>query len=257
MLNVPLAQSIRFRPVNTALPNFDNTFAADTDGAPYSFDALVPEQSVSIQCVTPDDNETYAYLHLIHNGTGINITDVSTSFLGQYKYETFTIDFSLYPGECCTIEVFEGVLADPQVMKFESEPFKVETNTKYLQCEWWNAENSFQMDYSAGLTHILQIEAKKWKMSFGGDSTVYVNQGEETKLKGIVKRIFLLECELPDYLCEILTLAMEHDHFYINSVEFVTSKKPTITQLGTSGMYSFSAEVSQRNVIGLNTHDVG
>jgi hypothetical protein len=113
------------------------------------------------------------------------------------------------------------------------------------------------MDYSVGLVHSMQIEAKNWKLSFGGESSIYSNQGEEVKLKETVQRVMLLECELPGYMIEILRLATAHDHFYINEVEYVRKDEPTITQLGTSGMYSFSAKVTQRTIIGLNTHDVG
>jgi len=257
MINIPLAQSIRFRPINTARANFDNTFAATKDTFNYSFDYYLPASDVKIQIVTPDDNTSYSYLDLIHGTTRTRITDLATTFIGQLKYETYTIDLGTYPNECCYLEAFLEEDGGGEVLSYRSEPFHVTTQDNYLLIEWLNSENSFQMDYSTGLTHMMQLEAKQWKMSFGGESSVYVNQGEEVKLKGIVQRIFLLECELPDYLAEILVLAMEHDSFYINEVEFVVSKKATITQMGQSGMYSFSAEVKQKTIVGLNTHDVG
>lgn len=258
MINVPLSQSIRFRPINTDLPNFDNTFAADKSGAPYDFTFYVPEQSLQIQVVTQDDNEALSYMDLIHNGTRTRITDLSTSYIGAYKYETYTINFALYPNECGYIEVFlETSPGAGETLSYRSERFTIASQPNYLLIEWLNSENAFQLDYSVGLTHAMQLEANQWKLTFGGESSNYINQGEEVKLKESVARIFLLECELPDYLIEILRLATAHDHFYINGIEFVRSEEPAITQLGTSGMYSFSGKVRQRTIVGLNTHDVG
>lgn len=251
MINVPLSQGFRFRPVNSELPNFDNTFAANVEGAPYSFDYFAPKRVVKVQVVMTDDSVTASTLSIIHNGTPVNVTTVDTTYLGDLRFDTYSIDLSAYPGECCYMKVYSS-----DVLMYQSENFIVADIPGYKIIEWFNNENAFQMNYSTGLTHVLQIDAKTWKLNFGGESTVYSNQGIEVKLKGTVKRIFLLENELPDYLCEILTLAMEHDHFYINSVEYVVSKKPTITQLGTSGMYSFSAEVTQNVVVGINTHGV-
>jgi hypothetical protein len=197
-------------------------------------------------------------MDLIHNNTRTRITDLATSFIGDLKYETYTVDFGTYPNECCYIEVFlEPSPGDGETLAYRSERFHVTDQPTYLLTEWFNSENAFQMDYSVGLTHSLQIEAKQWKMTFGGDASIYLNQGEEVKLKETVQRVFILECELPDYMIELLRLATAHDHFYINEVEFVRKDEPVITQLGTSGMYTFSAKVTQRAVIGLNTHDVG
>ena len=258
MINVPLAQSIRFRPINTLRPNFDNTFAADTGGAPYAFTFYVPAADKQIQVVTLDDNESLSYMDLIHNGTRTRITDLATSFIGVYKYETYTIDLSLYPNQCCYIEVFlEPSPGDGETLAYRSERFTVTDQPNYLLIEWFNDENAFQMDYSVGLVHSMQIEAKLEDLGFGGDVSVYSNQGEEVKLKETAQRLFVLKCELPDYMAELLRLATSHDHFYINEVEFVRTEQPVATKLGTSHMYSFSAKVTQRNVIGLNTHDVG
>jgi len=257
MINIPIAQSIRFRPINNDLPNFDNTFAADVDGFPYAYTQYVNPETIPIQVVTPDDNESLAYLDLIHNGTRTRITGESTSFIGTLKYNTFPVTLASYSSQCCYMEAFLEVDGGGEVLSYRSERFTVLSQPKYLRLDWFNTENSFQMDYSAGLVHSMWVEAKQGKLQFGGDASIYMNQGEEVKLKETVQRVFLLECEVPYYIAEQMVLAMAHDRFYINSVEFVTDKKATITQLGQSAMYSFSAEVKQKVVVGSNTHDVG
>ena len=257
MINIPIAQSIRFRPINNDLPNFDNTFAADVEGFPYAFTQYVNPETIPIQVVTPDDNESLAYLDLIHNGTRTRIVDESTTFIGALKYNTFPVTLASFSGQCCYMEAFLEVNGGGEVLSYRSERFTVLAQPKYLRLDWFNSENSFQMDYSAGLVHSMWVEAKQWKLKPGGSSSIYVNQGEEVKLKSIYQRIFLLECEVPYYVAEQMIMATDHDRFYINSIEFVTTEKPTITQLGQSAMYSFSAEVKQKTIVGLNTHDVG
>lgn len=258
MINVPIAQSLRFRPVDTNMPNFDNTFAVDADVSPYSFTHYVPAADRRFQVVTPDDNESLSYVDLIHNGTRTRITDLVTSFIGVNKYETYTIEFATYEDQCCYIEVFlEATPGSGEVLSYQTENFYVKTQSSYKLIEWVNDDNRFQMDYSFGLTHALQLEAKLRKLGFGGSSSIMENQGVKVKLKETVTRVLSLECEAPDYFIEILRLATAHDHFYINEVEYVVSEEPAINQLGDTGLYSFSAKVSQKTVIGLNSHDVG
>jgi len=257
MLNIPIPQSVKFRPINTNRPNFDNVFAADTGSVPYAFTLSVPAQEVMFQVVTPDDNETYSYLHLIHNGTDTLITVDSTSFIGQLKFETYLVDFSLYAGQCCYFECYEGVLSDPQVLKYRSERFKVETQPDYLLIEWRNSVSGFQMDYSSGLIHVMQIEGTFDDYGTGGSSSVYSNQGEETKLKEIVQRVFTLNCQVPGYIADILINALAHDRFYINEIEYVSVKAANLTRLGRTDLYTLTAELTQKTIVGLNTHDVG
>ncbi len=173
------------------------------------------------------------------------------------KYDTYTIDLSLYAGESCYCEVFSEVLDEGKILGYSSEPFTVGTDLKAYRFEWTNNDNGFMMDYSAGLTHVMQLTGRGKRLNFAGDSSIYSNQGEDVKLKETVSRVFEIELHVPDYIAELFILATAHDHFYINEIEFVTTKKPTVTQSGNSNMYVLSGEFKQRTVIGLNTHDVG
>jgi len=247
MINVPIAQSIRFRPINTLRSNFDNTFASDIEGTPYDFTLYVPVGDFKFQ-VAYDSGSIAAFLN---NET--LITEKSTSTINGINYDTYTWDNTPWINQC-NVQIY---IYQDAVLMYKSERFTVLNQPDYLLIEWFNSENNFQMDYSSGLTHSLQIDAKNWKLSYGGEASIYSNQGEDVKLKETVQRVFLLECELPDYMIEILRLATAHDRFYINEVEFVRKDEPVITQLGTSGMYTFSAKITQRTIVGLNTHDVG
>jgi hypothetical protein len=257
MIDIPISQQFRFRPIDTNLPNFDNTFISDSDAFQVEFTQYVNPIDTLIQTSWVNDGLRYAAISVIEcDGTETVINTQTEHVVGIRIYRTFRVSLGLFEGKRIRLKVYEVIIGVSNTESHLSEWVYIESQPKYLQVEWWNVDNAFMLDYSDGLTNVLQLDAKQWKLTFGGESSVYSNQGIETKLKEIVNRVFILECDLPDYLCETLTLAMAHDHFYINEIEFVTTKKPVITQRGTSSIYAFSAEVQQRAISGINKHNV-
>jgi len=252
MINIPISQSIRFRPVNSDLFNFDNTFNCNRGYTQY-----VAEDDLQIQIVTPDDNLSLSFLDLIHGTTRTRITDSSTSIIGLYKYETFTIDFGTYPDEVCYLEAFLVYDGGSEVLSWRSEPVTVTDQPTFYKLNWFNSENNYLLDYSAGLVNECWIEGRMKRIPATVEKSIYSNQGEDTTLKSITKRMFQFDCDVPEYLAEQLTLAMGHDRFYINDVEYIVTKPPTDPILGTSNICQFTCELQQKTIVGLNTHDVG
>jgi len=248
MINIPISQSIRFRPVNSDPANFDNTF--DTEGRYIQY---VSPADLSIQLSRASGSIGLVKMYAVEcNGTETEITDSTDFTISDRVYTTFAVPFADFTGKKIYIKVTEN-----SVLTHESESVTVESQPNFLKLNWFNTENSFLTDYSNGLVNEMLVDARMRKLSFGGESSVYSNQGVDVKLKEIVSRLFSFECDVPDYIAEQITLAMAHDRFYMNEIEFVTSKKPTTTQLGTSNMYTFVAELKQKTVVGINTHDVG
>jgi hypothetical protein len=136
MINVPIAQSIRFRPVNTDLFNFDNTFSCSW------FKQYLSRSDIKIQVITPDDG-TLSFLHLIYGVTDVNISDCSTSFIGAYKYDTYTIQMSGYYGVECYLDVYSQEPPDSQVLSYRSEPFTILDQPEFLVLNWFNTESDF------------------------------------------------------------------------------------------------------------------
>jgi len=252
MINIPISQSIRFRPVNSDLFNFDNTFNCNRGYIQY-----VAEDDLQIQIVITDDGESLSFLDLIHDGTRTRITDSSISTIGSYNYETYTIDFGTYPNQVCYLEAFLQVPPAAEVLSFRSEPVTVTDQPTFYKLNWFNSENNYLLDYSAGLVNECWIEGRMKRIPATVEKSIYSNQGEDTTLKSITKRMFQFDCDVPEYLAEQLTLAMGHDRFYINDVEYVVTKPPTDPILGTSNICQFTCELQQKTIIGLNTHDVG
>ena len=248
MINIPTSQSIRFRPINSSLANFDNTF--DTDGRYIQY---VNPSLLSIQLSRLLGSIGVVKMFAVEcNGTATELTTTTEFTISDRVYTNFVINFATFIGKKIHLKVTEAA-----VITHKSEWVTVELQSNYLRLNWFNSENSFLTDYANGLVCEMLVDARTRKISFGGESSVYSNQGTDVKLKETVSRIFSFECDVPDYIAEQITLAMAHDRFYINEIEFVTSKKPTTSQLGTSNMYTFTAEIKQKSVVGINTHDVG
>jgi hypothetical protein len=113
------------------------------------------------------------------------------------------------------------------------------------------------MDYSTGIVHQMWIDAELVAATPGGEISIFLNQGRATKLKEIVRRVANLECRVPHYIAEQLTLAMAHDRFYVNEIEYTNDKKAPYDRMGNSNLFAFTAELTQRNAVGINTHDTG
>ncbi len=250
MITVPIAQSIRFRPVNSDLFNFDNTANGEN-----RFIQSVAAANLPIQIICPDDGSTLCYLYLIHGTTRTLVTAPTPTTIGQNFYYTYLVPCGTYPNEICYLEAEDQTPPADAIVRYRSERFTIEAQPTYFKLEWYNSENAFLLDYTT-LVNQIWLNARLDELSYGGDISVYSNQGEDTILKSIVSRIFSFKCDVPDYIAEQLTLALAHDHFCINEIEFVALKKPTLKQLGMSKMYTFTVELKQKTIIGINSHDI-
>jgi len=267
MIAVPISNPIKFRPVTGQTDvNFDNQMSELYNGMTKPFSQLVAEDEWHVQVVT----DTYY-------GEGVTCTlgvceydsgwvwstfESVNQIDGLYRY-TFLITPTLTG--CFKLYVITNV-ADTPVIYHESEwllnmvdvdAYRL-ANPDIFKLEWFNTENAFQAEYAiSGFVAKAFIQAKLTYQGMAGDAVIFDNQGDDVKLKATVQRLMKFECEVPDYLAEIIGVGMDHDSFFINDVEYITSKKPTFTQLGRSNAYKFEAELKQAAVIGLNTHDTG
>ena len=250
MINIPISQSIRFRPINTSPANFDNTYFNEGDGKYVQF---VNPYNLKIQLSRLTASPGVAKMFVLEcNGTETECTNVFEFAISDRTFTTFDIDFSGWIGKKLRLKT-----TDNSVLTHISESFTVEEQPTFYKLNWFNKENSFLTDYSNGLVNEMMLEAAEdWNA--GGESSVYTNQGEPTILKDITTRIMTLKGEAPDYICEQLRIAMAHDSFFVNEIQQVKVKEPTFTRLGRSSrMYSFTIELQQKTIIGINTHDVG
>jgi len=272
MINVPLCNPVRFRPlIGQTDANFDNTFAEDWNGQKRPFSQIVAPDDWLIQVVSDvdyydDEGQSSDLVIRLEYADGepeyLPDVPVVTELQGLYYY-----NYNIRPSFTGCFQMIVEVFST-ETDYFRSEWCEVQTgyvdqlredNPDVRKIEWFNQENAFAANFvESGFVGLAYVEAKMYLQSPAGDVLVFDNQGDEVKLKEVFQRVFQFSAELPDYLCETLALAMAHDRFFINDVEFISNKKPAFTQLsGRSNMYRIDAELKQVTAIGLNTHDAG
>lgn len=261
------ACSIRFIKSDTNPPAFDNTLDKDVL-RPGGLITVFYQTAFSTDSVTLQAKLTAGYTaDLEYSEYGWKVwtkyKSLTTEISGPtYDYLETEIDFSDFnaPMLRFRLQLFDG---STLVETWYSEPVKILSDEDdSLLIEFFNNavendDNLFQVDYHTGIAHQLRIPGTCNEYKPAGESTVFDNQDELTKLSSEVKRILILKTDpIPAYLQEMLTVAMQHDHFYVNKVEFVAESLPEISA-NPSNLAPLTANLTQRNIIGLNTHDIG
>lgn len=260
---ISIASSIKFREViDGALPSFDNTFHEDetfkgSAKIPYCQKFLATDTEVKIQVKVLTGQLVEFSYSLGEGGAWQSMTGETIVSSGPvYDYYEMTIDFSAYSEN---VRFAAAIIEDEAIVGlWYSEPCEViEDYAGLLQIEAFNLENAFEVDYSTEITHLWRVEGELKEYRPGGETSVFDNQEEVTKIKGEVKRILAFKTEpIPRYLAEMLTVACQLDKLFINDVEFVAENSSEVDN-DRSTLVVFSVNLTQRNVIGLNTHDIG
>jgi len=270
---ISVASSIKFRKDDGLLPSFDNTMFADETHFRVAkhpfFQKFFSTDTVTIQAEvdTGQNMEMQYSVGTIHY-PGVVVWGEFQSMTGEAKvftgvtYDYWEIDIAM---TSFTVVKFKAIILESEsvVETWSSEPVEIVTNDgKYLQIEFFNLENKFHAYYTNPteadrLSHLIRIKGRLMKYKPAGETSVYDNQDEIVKTKDEVKRILTLETELiPPYLAEMLVVAVAHDKFFVNEVEFVAEKKPDY-ESGSGDWAQLTCELTQRDVIGMNAHDTG
>lgn len=264
------ANSIRFRRVDNLLPNFDNTLLAnelfyndtietycqrfqlsDTETIQMKSDSdTVP----TIKAYSPDMTETV----IIPTGNTYRSRYATTGGSYDLWFFEFVLLMSNY-----TEETFITVEQDG--INYKSEPFKADPEIseelysgETLKLEYFNNDNAFQIDFSTGITFAIYVKAVIKDYDSGGEIDYYDNQDEIEKLKETATRLLTLRTlEIPRYLAETLKLASSMDNLLINDVAFVRIDKPEITPIDRHNFVTYTMQVTEKEYIGVNTHDIG
>ena len=250
------ANSIAFIRQDSNEGNFDNTFFNERqfeNHLLYNYtQKFINSDAPKIHVKTKDGIAVPTITAIKKDYTNINIVPSLEATYTDFKIYTFEVDMSLY-GVNFRVKVIAGSET------WMSEPIEVISDIDYyLKLEWFNFDNAFDCEYSTGLTHFVRIEGITRDYEPAGEVSLYDNQGELTKLKETVIRTLMLETGvIPDYLAEKIRVGMAHDKFFVNDVDFVTDSLPDIKTVGFTNFKELSVSLTQRNVLGINTHDIG
>jgi len=143
----------------------------------------------------------------------------------------------------------------------------VATLDRHLKLEWFNYDpltynENFEFDYQTAqakaVVNFIYLEANLFEYTAGGEKTIIDNQNEKITLKrSIFRRLKLESSPVPRWLAEKLAVAMSHDVFVVNDIAYILEDDANIEKFGKTNFVNFSAVLTQKSVLGINTHDIG
>jgi len=147
------------------------------------------------------------------------LTD-DTGVTASGRYIQYNIDWSEIAEGCYYIE-FEN-----SSLTYRSDCFDVKlTHECTKQITWNNNENAFEFNYSdLSFTQTLRIEARLWKPRFKAlEKEVYEYSSGDLEITYVTKakeQVFTTE-DLPEYIHDALSIALDSDNFYIDGIKYV------------------------------------
>lgn len=262
-ISISLANSIRFVNQNGLLPSFDNTLSYNESfhnaGIKFYEQRFKTGETVLVQIKAGKD-ATVVLTKYKDGSTPETITLHDTTAYTDFDILDYLI--LLESEECFTL------VATSETSTFESEPINVESDlTGLVKFQWFNfdaagANSNFEFDYSTtdsqNYVNFAYVDGELLEYAPTGESTVFDNQNEVIKVKEtLFRQLTFKSTEVPRYLAEKIVIALAHDKCLINDVEFVAKELPKIDLSGRTNLVNVTAELTQRNVLGLNTYDIG
>lgn len=260
--------SIKFKLQDSNPPNINNTLLADEkfyNDKIFTYCQRWPDtvtQKVQIKS-NSDTLPTAIATEADQSTTALTVTQVSSydtdsDGTDDTFYFEFTVDFSAFTTKT-------DIVANQGSVTWKSEPFKGDSEVsteladgELQKVEYYNQDNNFQIDFSTGITFELYIPAVLKDLDTSGEISNYDNQDELTKLKETVQRLLTFKTlDIPRYLGETLKLASSTDNFVVNSVSYVRAEQPEITPVEGSNFVEFSMALTDKEYLGINTHDTG
>lgn len=261
---ISIASSIRFRKADGLLPSFDNVMFGDEAFLGFRGHAwahpLYDDDEVTIQVKVPTGYTIDLYYSLECTGPWTKLSSGTKEVTGAvYDFWEVTIDMATFAALNAERVQFRCAILDttPEVAEYwHSEPVEITAADDLLQIEYFNYDAAFEVDYSTGIVHLLRVPGQVLEYRPGGEISVFDNQNEVTKIKDEVKRVLVMRTlPVPRYIAEMIRVAVAHDKLFVDETEFVVDDMPEVAAVGS--MVTVTVNLTQRNVIGLNTHDVG
>jgi hypothetical protein len=257
--------SIEYKKRDNALPNYNNTLQSEIEGKTNEAycQKFLSADNVRTQIKTDYQTVTATLIDEAGTETSLTVTEVST-------YTDFSFWEFVFTGQSTGYYYIKIQGTDPafDTVNYQSEPIEIvepyiahngaNIIQDHLKIRHYNRENNFDLDYSTGIEHILWIPAELFEAVSGGEAEIYNNLGNETKLQETNQRIFTLKTDpIPRYLFLKINEGASQDFFEVNTIEYVTNDKGEPEYSNDYTLVSFSANLTDRFVVGLNSDDQG
>jgi hypothetical protein len=260
MIAVGYGNGLHFHPLNGQMPSFDNTLFIDERfrniiSGRYYYQKYFASDTLVIQ-VRVGSGDTCTLTYYDDAGASGDIAGALSQAYDSGDFWQFDVSLAARLGRKLYF-VAENT-SEPTDDLWQSEMIEVVADDDdLLLLEWYGNDAQFGCDYT-DFTPFLRVGAVFKDIIPKEDVTVYGNQNEVTKLYHKVSRqIEFKTGNLPRYLVEKIVIASAHDYFFVNEVAFVREEKSEVTNYEGRNEGEIKIVLTQANVLGLNTHDVG
>jgi len=249
--------SIRFRKVDSSYPNFNNTLLENelfyNDKIENYCQRFLATDTVTVQ--VRSDSDTIPTVTLYENdNTSHSLTATLKSSYDQNDDGTNDLFFFEFEIDMSAYDSRNYVKVEQGDDEYVSEPFEASSDL----LEYYNEDNAFGVDFSTDITYKLYVESILKDYEFGGDSSVYDNQDELTKLKETAVRLLNFRTlHIPRYLAEVIRLASSCDNFVVNGVSYVREDLPEVEAVDGNNLVEYTMVLNDKEYLGVNSHDIG
>jgi len=260
------ANAIRFAHIDGNAPNMDNTLSYNQiwlNKSTFYYDQIhfIGDNPKLIQ-LKAGLTATVTFTKIAEDGTVTTLTpDDTTTYAGSHIIYEYLITYAT--AERFSYSVTNG-LTGSSLSRWDSECQRViSSEDNYLLMQWTNSDpgnDTYEFDYNTTLAianvNYMRIKGEVMLSGYDGDTTVYGNQNETTKIKDVtIRKEKLITEVIPFSIFEIITIAMAHDAFVVNDLGYVVEDKPDLGEFG--GAAELTAEMTLVSSEGLNSDDVG
>ena len=267
---ISVANSIHFVEVNTDLPSPENVLTADQKRAGYTIKTYCQRfkntDTVTVQLGSDEATVPTVQVFMPHLEATIVPTLVSSyttdpDTANHRYYFEFDVVFSSY-SDAIQIKATQGNSV------WISEPVKAEdltedlANGNLLRIDHTNSSKpsdnfNFEIDYTTGIQFFFYVEAVLTNFNYPREDTLTKNIDRNKLLESKLSRAAELKTDqLPEYMCQLLSVAASHFYYTINGLQYVL-EDDDIEQVEFTNFQVLTQTVSQKDVLAFNTDNRG
>ncbi len=284
--------ALTFKDVNGLLPNYSNTLLCDEDfeGAVNSryvqkflasnnirtqinTDYDTDDIGTTIEAILVDSNGNQTPLVVnkikqdVHNddtkdinyefattGQAVGIYSIGTKAVksGELNIYTQSEPFEIVAAVTKFRQALDGTKFDYEIIPEHYEVLA--NNTDNQPFTYWGSDRLIGDPFECKIW----VPGVLYKPQPAGETDVYSNQGNLSKLKSISQRVKELKTSaIPPHLMYKISEFSDLDTFYVNNEQFVSEDKGEAEYFGNYTDPIFTISLTQKSVVGLNSDDQG
>ena len=256
IFTLPPSQALRFINKNelTDLQNYGNRFAYRLL-YPNTLDYNYAQKFLNSDPLWVHFRTNYTSItaYLVEEKQSVSIrTDISANLTAVYTdssdrvYYNLPIDLSALDG-CYFIE-FQGSDIDKDTFTIQSEVFYiVDSMPRSILIEWFGNYSYNDMMHWVSDKQFVRVDGSDRNFIAGQNKTIYENSNYApiTLKSKSLRQLEIIVDSVPYWVIEKINIALSHDEFYCNSVQYNGEDVIEAERMGDSQMYKGTVTVTQ------------